>query len=388
MNPSRKYRLIVVVLAILSFTTLAEIVGVVIWRDYRAHGAVSFTRALGGLYANVAQGKDPGVDSTGRPGLSESVNNVQPVLGSLPEHRQRMLYLINTERVRARVAPLTMSDNPSAQYHAGNMMEYGYRSHWDINGLTPAMRYTLSGGVQRVVQNIAGPIELAETEQGESPGFGSKIIDVHRQIMSSGEEAANVLDPWHRRVSLGVACRQGDCWVVQQFETDLVDFDALPSIRNGMLTMSGEIREGLELDSVALWYHAYPRPLSLGQLDATYKYGYGQRPATFVRPGPIQDSYYPNTQVNYEWSNGIDPYTLQPLLGRSMTPPLRIEVAQSASVPWTTADHWEQSESYFSVSANVAEVLSTEGPGVYTVQMWGRHGEERVPLSNYAIFVR
>ena len=62
-------------------------------------------------------------------------------------------------------------------------------------------------------------------------------------------------------------------------------------------------------------------PLSLGQLDATYKYGYGQRPATFVRPGPIQDSYYPNTQVNYEWSNGIDPYTLQPLLGRSMTPP-------------------------------------------------------------------
>ena len=92
--------------------------------------------------------------------------------------------------------------------------------------------------------------------------------------------------------------------------------------------------------------------------------------------------------MNYEWSNGIDPYTLQPLLGRSMTPPLRIEVAQSASVPWTTADHWEQSESYFSVSANVAEVLSTEGPGVYTVQMWGRLGGERVPLSNYAIFVR
>jgi uncharacterized protein YkwD len=373
------YRLAVFLLVVFCLAMLAEIVAVVVWRDYQRNGDVSPVRALGSLVS--------GGSETGKPSIEVSNESaIAPAL--LPEIRSELLYHVNLERVLAQVPPLALGSNASAQQHTENMKQFGYRSHWDVRGLTPRMRYTLAGGTNRVRQNIVGPVSVAAPGGTGIEDWRTVIGEIHQGFMAGAAEKANVLDPWHRSVSLGLSCNEAQCWAVQQFETNHLEFTKLPAISETKLEMTGRISEGLELDALAVWFHPHPRRLSLGQLDATYRYGLGRKPATFIRPPAPPDSHYPESLVGYAWDTGIDPYTLDAGLARSAVPPLAVEVAHSAAVPWTTADLWLQEDSLFEIEADLAEVIGAHGTGVYTVQIWGRQGEERVPLSNYTIFVQ
>ncbi len=372
------YRLAVFLLTMLCLTVLVQIFAVVAWHDYRQNGDVSPVRALSNLIPGSFEARGSDVGASAGPSIGPA---------SLPEIRSELLYLINSERVLAQVPPLTLGFNASAQQHTESMKQYGYRSHWDVHGLTPQMRYTLAGGTNRVRQNIAGPIGVAVSDETGIGGWRAVIREVHQGFMAGAAERANVLDPWHRNVSLGLSCNEAQCWVVQQFETDHLEFINLPTIYGTKLQMSGQFRDGLELDALAVWFHPHSRRLSLGQLDATYRYGMGQKPATFVRPPASTESYHAESLVSYEWGTGIDPYTLDAGLSRSSAPPLSVEVAHSAAVPWTTADRWSQDGSRFTVEADLSEIISFHGTGVYTVQIWGRSGAETVPLTNYSVFL-
>ena len=268
------------------------------------------------------------------------------------------------------------------------MMTYGYRSHWDVNGFTPHMRYSMSGGTNRVRQNIAGPINLADfTESNKSVNWRDLAESVHKGLMESHTGRANILDQWHGKVTIGVSCTQAQCWIVQQFESALLEFRAVPAFSNGLLEIEGALNPGLVLEGLAVWHHPYPRPLSLGQLDATYHYDYGQRPVALLRPPLSEGRYYPEKVATYHWAAGIDPYALDFRLSRRSAPPLPVEIEQSAAIPWTTAIRWEQSGEDIYVSADLSHVVAKVGPGVYTLQVWGRQGEERIALTNYTIFV-
>ena len=381
------YRLLLFLLSIFCLALVAEIVVVTAWRDYQRHGDVVLHRALGSAVSDMRQvvglGKVPG-DLAVEPAVHGEPATLANHLTAL---KAELLYLINSQRVRAQAPPLVPGVNPAAQNHAENMMAYGYRSHWDIYGLTPQMRYTLAGGTNRVMQNIAGPVaHSASTEKGFE-AWRELVEQIHQGFMADPEGRANVLDPLHRKLNVGLPCDYADCWVVQQFESDQVEFNVLPNVSAGKFEAEGEFREGFELGGVLIWHHPYPRRLSLGQLDATYRYGYGQSPATILRPPLSPDRFYPDRLTGYEWDGGIDPYTLQPSLARSSAAPLMVKVAHSAAVPWTTASRWDQSGAAFSVHADLSLILQGSGPGVYTAQIWGRRGDEQVPLTNYAIFV-
>ena len=373
------YRVAVFLLSVFCLTMLVEIVAVVVWRDYQRNGNVSPIRALSNIFSDRPEEYTPDVEVAE---ISVTAST------TLPEIRSELLYLINSERVFAKVPPLNLGFNASAQRHAENMMQYGYRSHWDVHGLTPQMRYTLAGGTNRVRQNIAGPIDIPVIGQIGDEGWRAVIRETLQGFMSGAAERANVLDPWHRSVSLGLSCNESQCWVVQQFETAHLEFAKMPAIYGSRLEMKGRFSQGLGLDAVAVWFHPHPRRLSLGQLDATYRYGFGQRPVSFIRPPAPPGGQYPDSLVSYAWDTGIDPYTLESGLPRSLAPPLAIEVAHSAAVPWTTAERWEQEGPTFTLEADLSEVISTHGAGVYTVQIWGKRGQERVPFSNYTIFVQ
>lgn len=382
------YRFLIFLLIVLSVTVVVEIVAVTVWRDYEQHGAISLGRAFKTI-SPISRNEPSQQSATNVSPESRSASLMLAISGQeLSALRQELLYLINTERVHARVAPLTLGDNPSAQHHAESMMSYGYRSHWDINGMTPEMRYTLAGGTGRAMQNIAGPVEIPESGGARGEGLRATSGQIHQGFMARSEEKSNILDPWHRQVNLGIACRDSQCWVVQQFESDHISFSILPFIADGTLKLAGEFQPGLELDGIALWYHPYPRPLGLGQLDATFHYGNGQRPLTFLRPPPDPDRYYPSHLASYAWSGGIDPYTLEPALGRSPAPPLQVEIAQSAAVPWNTASLWRQSGASFEVAADLSELFGSLGSGVYTVQVWGKKDGEKVPFANHSIFLQ
>lgn len=382
-------------LAALVVLLLLGIIGIVGAQDYRSYGDFSPGRAVGNAGGRLAAGWFQWEDAAGdREAGSVAVavelrsNQFYPAVGEeLRAAQEFMLALINADRERFGRRPLGLGNNTAAQSHAAAMARHNFRSHWGLDGLTPYMRYTRAGGFNRELENIAGPEPWTGPAESGGQDLAGALTRAQQGMMGRPAQQANILDRWHRKVNLGVACTAAACWVAQQFEGDYALFEELPAIAAGKLSFAGRLADGMELDGAAVWYHPPPRALTLGQLDATYSYSLGQYPAALLRPPAAVGSQYSEGAATYGWQGGIDPYTLEPALGRSESPPLAVAVSQRASVPWITATVWETGGSDFRVAADLTPVLESSGDGVYTVQIWGKVGTERAALTNYAIFV-
>ncbi len=311
------------------------------------------------------------------------VQQLGPAGGFLPaseleQYRQQLLALINADREAHSLFPVVLGNNSAAQGHAEDMLRQDYISHWDPLGLTPYMRYTLAGGEAYEAENVA-------------LGYGGKsttesLAEAQKWLMNSPGHRRNILDRWHNRVNLGIACNESACAVVQQFESDYVVFSVQPTISNGTLRFAGELRGDFTLQGADLWYDQPPHPLTPGQLDATYSYFAGQQPATFLRKPPGENSYYPENSTQHSYQRSVDPYSLDPNNPRSSTPEKSLTNKLKA-VPWITATTWRDSGQNFEIEANISSVLNDLGPGVYTLILWGNVGGESVPLTKYSLFM-
>ncbi len=311
------------------------------------------------------------------------VQQLEPTGDSLPaseleQYRQQLLALINADREAHAVTPVTLGNNSAAQGHAEDMLRQDYLSHWDPLGLTPYMRYTLAGGEAYEAENVA-------------LGYGSESIaaslkQAQKYLMNSPGHRRNILDKWHKRVNLGIACDESTCAAVQQFESDYVAFSVQPTISNGTLRFAGNLKGDFTFQGAHLWYDQTPHPLTLGQLDATYSYYAGQQPAAFLRKPLGENSYYPETIAQHSYQRSVDPYSLDPNTPRGTTPGNSLTNKVKA-VPWITSTTWRDSGQNFEIEANISSVLNDLGPGVYTLIIWGNAGGESVPLTKYSLFM-
>ena len=313
--------------------------------------------------------------------------------------RVYFLDLVNGTRREAGLSAVTLGNNEAAQRHAESMLKEGFLSHWDLDGLIPAMRYTLAGGTNYVRENASGMIGTRGEDWGppyRKQGWRELIDELHHGLINSPGHRRNILNKWHQKLSLGIACNQYICSAVQNFEGDYVTFTKAPRISgSGVLTFSGSLKGGFTMSSVQVWYHEPPHALTPGQLDATYTGGgAGQEPATFVlKPAP-PGSYYSASNLMpqiYTWSSGLDPYSISPLTKRNTAanriPRLKLLESDRKAVPWTIADQWRVSGASFDVKVGLKKIINDMGPGVYTVVIWGEKSGESVALTNYAVFV-
>ena len=311
------------------------------------------------------------------------VQQLAPVAVFLPaadlaQYRQQLLELINADRKDHALFPVALGNNGAAQGHAEDMLRHDYISHWDPLGLTPYMRYTLAGGESYEAENVA-------------LGYGSRstaesLAEAQESLMNSPGHRRNILDKWHNRVNLGIACSESACAVVQQFESDYVLFSVQPTISNGILRFAGDLKGDFTLQGADLWYDQPPHSLTPGQLDATYSYFAGQQPATFLRKPPGENSYYSENSAQHAYQRSVDPYSLDPNIPRSSTSGKSLTNKLKA-VPWTTATTWRDSGQTFEIEANISSVLNDLGPGVYTLIIWGNAGGESVPLTKFSLFM-
>ena len=58
----------------------------------------------------------------------------------------------------------------------------------------------------------------------------------------------------------------------------------------------------------------------------------------------------------------------------------------AVTVPWVTVREWEVTGQTFAVKADLSHVIAIYGPGVYSVVVWGRIGDQNVAISEYSIF--
>jgi len=267
---------------------------------------------------------------------SSIISFVQKLIGYQPSptysHQELVNYalsLINKDRSDHGLSHVSLSLIKSGQDHADNMFEYYFFSHWDTNGYKPYMRYTLAGGQGSVAENIAWHYS--------SNSFDAKdaIKDLEWQMMYNDAEwdwghRDNILNPFHNKVSIGIAYDNDNLYFVQDFENDYIEWSTMSISQNGEVTMSGSFQsEGLSAESVNIFYDPLPAKLTSEKLKgSTYSGSY--TPGTFVGMG---------LPSGWESVKGIT----------------------------ITAQTWVQTDKSFQIIFDLSQAFDAYGKGVYTL---------------------
>ncbi len=320
-----------------------------------------------------------------------------------------MLELINEARSRAGVPPVVMGTNNVAQIQADQLLEDCVSSHWGTDGLKPYMRYSLAGGYQVNGENFSGHGEcgLTDTLLHWNADPLEMVAESVEGLLGSPGHRETLLSPEYRKVNLGVAWDRNVFKVVQHFEGDYVELDALPVIADGNLEVAGRLTTGHDFTGqfpllAMINYDPAPKRLSAGQLARTYCYGHGEGIGMFIPPSWLLRDDFEFTQTSEE-PLCVDPYDV----GKSAAEPEsqeesyrmfeeskeRSETLRETELTLSirkarelTVDGRE-----FYLRTDMSELLDERGPGVYTVVLIAEleeksMGEPDTVISEYSIF--
>ena len=331
-----------------------------------------------------------------------------PVDAALPnlrhiEEKRYMLELVNAERKRAGVSPVTLGDNIAAQLHAESALENCFSSHWGIDGLKSYMRYSLAGGYQSNSENGSGSNYCITASDG-FPAIGSIEQEIREAMdgwMNSSGHHRNLLDPSHRKVNIGIAWDRYNTAMYQHFEGDYVEYDRLPTIANGVLSLSGTAKNGVRFGEnrdlgIQIYHDATPHLLTRGQVARTYCYDNGRLVAGLREPST--GGYYPTNEFTPTYKPCPSPYDVaadapapRSLSEAHQARQQAYDASQSRApqliiAPWITASEWTARSETFAVKADISDVLDKYGDGVYSLIVWGKLGGEDIVISQYPIF--
>ena len=301
---------------------------------------------------------------------------------------------INQTRTAAGLTEVTLDGNTAAQSHAVDMRVNCFLSHWGSNGLKSYMRYSLAGGQHFSTSYITGS-EYCPTdpERYRHRTVQEELTDLMDRLLVDPDYLDEVLDPNYRRVSFGVADQQPNFWFVQRFITDFITHVELPTIVNHILSLNGRVNNGASLSGdsfgISIDYDRTPQALTRGQLYHTSCGANGVRIAALREPLEI-DRHYTSHTFTLSGTRCQDPYYV-PVDAPVATsyddgvPTIRNPYDNEAV--WITATDWEVTADTFSVTANIADLLSQHGNGVYTIIVWGSVEGQDAPISEYSIFI-
>ena len=316
--------------------------------------------------------------------------------------KEYMLELINAERAKVSVEPVILGNNRAAQLHAEAAIANCFSAHWGVDGLKPYMRYSLAGGYQSNGENGSGLDYCISGSDGYRAisSIDQEIREAMDGWMNSSGHRRNILDQTHKMVNIGIAWDRYNTAMFQHFEGDYLEYDRLPTIANGVLSLSATTKNGVRFAGdqdlqIQIYYDPPPHVLSVGQLSRTYCYDGGLLVGTLR--WPLTGGYYwPTDEFTYTNQSCPNPYDVpaDTPAPRSYTEAHQIwQLAASQPrtqvtkvVPWITASRWTASGPNFATRADISDVLAKYGDGVYTITVWGPiDGEEQV-ISEFSIF--
>ena len=320
------------------------------------------------------------------------------------EAKRYMLELINAERAKAGLNTVAPGDNIAAQLHAEIALANCFSSHWGIDGLKPYMRYSLAGGYQSNGENSHG-LDYCIKASDSYSAAGSIKTRIDKAMdgwMNSSGHRRNILDPAHHKVNIGIAYDRYNTAMYQHFEGDYVEYDRMPAIANGILSLSGATKNGAQFSEkgdlgVGIFYDPPPHELTRGQVARTYCYDNGHQLASLRWP-LTGGSFWTSDTFTTTHRPCASPYDVPASapVPRSHNEAHQIwqqaynasqsQVSQTITVPWITASEWTASGETFAVRADISQLLRRHGDGVYSLMIWGTIAGEDVVISQYSIF--
>lgn len=182
---------------------------------------------------------------------------------------------INESRREAGVQPVVWDAvaAKAGENHVLEMVEWGYFSHWNLDGLGPEHRYSRTGGVNAVSENLHARASVRPPDD-----WSVVIREAHAGLMDSPGHRANILDPAHTHVGIAIAfdATAGQVRMAQEFTNQYVALNRwlpLAAERGASVLIDGTIQnpniEGILLD---LAWEPIPTPLSVEELNQTNTY--------------------------------------------------------------------------------------------------------------------
>ena len=328
---------------------------------------------------------------------------LRPNLRHIKE-KSYMLELINAERVQAGLKPVVLGNNVAAQLHAEASLKNCFSSHWGLDGLKPYMRYSLAGGYQSNGENGLGSDYCITASDRYRP-----ISSVHQEIreamgwwMDSSGHRDNILRPWHKKVNIGLAWDRYNFKAIQHFEGDYVEYDQMPTIEGGILSLSGGVKNGVIFEEgrdlgVQVYYDSPPHSLTRGQVARTYCYDLGLKIAALRAP-LTGNWFYDEDAFRATYKPCPNPYDVPAdadaprshddayVFWQAAYDASQTRQEKSITLPWITALEWTARGEVFSVTADLRDLLAKHGKGVYSLIVWGSIGSEDVIISQYSTF--
>jgi uncharacterized protein YkwD len=194
---------------------------------------------------------------------------------------QRMIDGINRDR---RVNGLTpVEGDPVAalagQRHAEDMVAHDYFSHWNREGWGPDHRYTQAGGTHAVSENLYAYEYVYEDGRGAPiKDWGAVIENAQAGLMDSPGHRANILDPAHTHVGIGLAydASTGQFRLAQEFTNQYVQLvQPLPlqaELGQHIVVQGRFTGQDLSDPLLSVAYEAFPAPLDFEALAQTGTY--------------------------------------------------------------------------------------------------------------------
>jgi hypothetical protein len=190
-----------------------------------------------------------------------------------------MLELVNTDRTMEGLSPVQWDAFAAqiGQAHAEDMAANGYMSHWNLAGEGPDIRYGQAGGTETVQENAymywwryddGRPAPIKDWE--------AVIHEAEEMLMNSPGHRANILNPVHTHVGIGIAynAQTGDVRISQEFLNRYITLVSLPAqARVGdTLTLSGQLLSSASEPLINLAYEPFPMPVTIDWLNTTSTY--------------------------------------------------------------------------------------------------------------------
>ena len=148
------------------------------------------------------------------------------------------------------------------------MATHGTFSHWNFEGWGPDHRYSLAGGYHAVMENLhAFSLTYEDGRGAPVEDWAMVIAQAHQGLMESEGHRANILDPAHTHVGIGMAYnpQTGQFRLAQEFTNQYVQLlRALPrEARGGQeIALQGAIAAaGIENVLLSLAYEPNPEPM-------------------------------------------------------------------------------------------------------------------------------
>jgi hypothetical protein len=185
-----------------------------------------------------------------------------------------MLEAINTDRAANRLQPVAW-DQLAADVgaaHAEEMVIEGYFSHWDLAGQGPDLRYALAGGTETVNENLHLYWLRYDDGRGAPIDDWEAVVLAGQQgLMDSPGHRANILDPAHTHVGIGMAydAATGTLAIAQEFINRYVALDDPPqaAARGERYLVRGRLASGVGNPVVNIRYLPPPTSLTIAQLE-------------------------------------------------------------------------------------------------------------------------